>query len=166
MATSPVVPTAAVRAATDADVGSIIAMADAAANTLRGQRGADVMLAREAPVPTASTLADWIARSDATVLLGLLDDQPVGVASASVEVLVGGERLAVIPMLWVEEEARSVSVGEALLNALVDWARAQGCASIDAYALPGERVTKNFFEAAGFKARLLTVHHRLDAEPS
>ena len=65
-------------------------------------------------------------------------------------------------MLWVDPEARSVSVGEAMLNAIVEWARSQDCASVDAYALPGERITKNFFEAAGFKARLLTVHHRLD----
>jgi GNAT superfamily N-acetyltransferase len=164
--TSPVVPTAAVRPASEADIATIIAMAETAAGVLKGQRGADVMLAREAPVPTAAALTEWIARDDATVLLGLLDDQPVGIGAAHVDVLRDGERLAVIPMLWVDEQARSVSVGEALLNALVDWARTQGCASVDAYALPGERVTKNFFEAAGFKARLLTVHHRLDVDPA
>lgn len=163
MTTNPVVPAATVRAATSSDIGAIRAMAEAAAATLRGQRGADVMLAREAPVPTEAQIADWIHHDDATVLLGLLDEQPVGVIAAHVDVLRDGERLAVVPMLWVDEEARSVSVGEAMLNAIVDWARAQGCAAVDAYALPGERVTKNFFEAAGFKARLLTVHHRLDA---
>jgi GNAT superfamily N-acetyltransferase len=163
VATSPVVPTASVRAATEADTVAVAEMAERAAASLRGQRGADVMLAREAPVPTATTLTDWMSRGDATVLLGLLDEQPVGVAAAVVEVLLDDEHLAVIPMLWVDEEARAMSVGEALLVALVDWARAQGCAAVDAYALPGERITKNFFEAAGFKARLLTVHHRIDA---
>ncbi len=162
MTTGAVVPTAAVRVATPADVGLVIEMAERAASTLRGQRGADVMLAREASVPSATTLGEWLSRGDATVLLGLLDGQPVGVIAAHVDALLGGERLAVIPMLWVDEEARSVSVGEALLDAIVAWARAQGCAAVDAYALPGERITKNFFEAAGFKARLLTVHHRLD----
>ncbi|MBA2607901.1 MAG: GNAT family N-acetyltransferase [Actinobacteria bacterium] len=162
MTTDAVVPTAAVRVATPADVGLVIEMAERAASRLRGQRGADVMLAREATVPSATRLAEWMSSGDATVLLGLLDGQPVGVIAAHVDVLVGGERLAVIPVLWVDEEARAVSVGEALLNAIVDWARAQGCAALDAYALPGERITKNFFEAAGFKARLLTVHHRLD----
>ncbi len=165
MTTGAVVPVATVRDATSADVGAITAMAEAAADTLRGQRGADVMLAREAPVPSASQLADWMSRGDATVLLGLLDDQPVGVIAAHVDVLIGGERLAVVPMLWVDPEARSVSVGEAMLNAIVEWARSQDCAAVDAYALPGERITKNFFEAAGFKARLLTVHHRLDVTP-
>jgi len=162
MTTNPVVPSATVRVATQADIGEIVAMAERAANTLRGQRGADVMLAREAPVPTANVLSHWMSRGDATVLLGLLDDHPVGVGAVHVDVLLDGERLAVIPMLWVDEEARAVSVGEALLNAIVEWARTRDCAAVDAYALPGERITKNFFEAAGFKARLLTVHHRLD----
>lgn len=162
MTTSPVVPNATVRAATQTDIIDIIAMAERAAATLRGQRGANVMLAREAPVPTANALSHWMSRGDATVLLGLLDEHPVGVAAAHVDVLIDGERLAVIPMLWVDEDARAVSVGEALLNGIVEWARGQDCAAVDAYALPGERITKNFFEAAGFKARLLTVHHRLD----
>ena len=165
MTTGAVVPAATVRVATPADIDAVTTMAQAAADTLRGQRGADVMLAREAPVPSASKLTDWMSRGDATVLLGLLDDQPVGVIAAHVDVLLDGERLAVVPMLWVDPEARSVSVGEAMLNAIVDWARAQDCAAVDAYALPGERITKNFFEAAGFKARLLTVHHRLSDTP-
>jgi hypothetical protein len=30
--------------------------------------------------------------------------------------------------------------------------------------MPGERATKNFYEAAGFKARLLVVNHRIERE--
>jgi hypothetical protein len=29
-------------------------------------------------------------------------------------------------------------------------------------ALPGDREAKNFFEASGFKARLLTMHHTFE----
>jgi N-acetylglutamate synthase-like GNAT family acetyltransferase len=161
-----VVPTASVRAAVESDVPHITAMAEAAAAALHGSRGAELMLLREAQPPEATAIAEWLHEGDVTVQVGLLDDVPVAAGIAHLEVLTGGTRLAVVTMLWVDEAARSVSVGEALLGGLVDWARAAGCESIDAYALPGERVTKNFFEAAGFKARLLTVSHRLDAEPT
>ena len=159
------VPTAAVRPATEGDVPAIAAMAEAAATTLHGSRGAELMLLREAQPPDASCIAEWLHAGDVTVQVGTLDDVPVAAAVAHLEVLTGGTRLTVVTMLWVDEDARSVGVGEALLGGLIAWAKAAGCDSIDAYALPGERITKNFFEAAGFKARLLTVSHKLD-EPT
>ncbi len=162
MGADAVVPTAAVRAATELDVPSIAAMATDAGAALHDARGAELMLLRESPPPDATHIAECLHEGDVAVLVGLLDDVVVGAAVAHLELLTGGTRLAVVTMLWVDEAARSVGVGEALLGGLVDWARASGCDSIDAYALPGERITKNFFEAAGFKARLLTVSHRLD----
>ena len=157
-------PTPSVRAATAADVSAIVTMAEAAAAALQGSRGAELMLSRESRPATAAELGEWLHAGDTAVLVGLLDDVPVGAGIGHVEVLTGGTLLAVVTMLWVDEDARAVGVGEAILGALVDWARGAGCHSIDAYALPGERITKNFFEAAGFKARLLTVSHRLDAD--
>ena len=159
-------PTPAVRGATDADVPAITAMAEAAAASLHASRGAELLLLRESPAPEATQISEWLHAGDMTVQVGTLDDVPVAAGIARLEVLTGGTRLAVVTMLWVDEAARAVGVGEALLAGLVDWARAAGCESIDAYALPGERITKNFFEAAGFKARLLTVSHRLDDDPS
>jgi GNAT superfamily N-acetyltransferase len=151
-----------VRAATPADVPAIAAMAEAAATVLHGSRGAELLLLRESEPPEATQIGEWLHAGDVAVFVGTLDDVSVGAAIAHVEVLTGGTLLAVVTMLWVDEAARAVGVGEVLLGRLVEWARAAGCASIDAYALPGERITKNFFEAAGFKARLLTVSHRLD----
>jgi hypothetical protein len=49
-------------------------------------------------------------------------------------------------------------VGEALLDAAMAFGREHACRGIDSYALPGARETKNFFETAGMKARLLVVH--------
>jgi GNAT superfamily N-acetyltransferase len=160
---SVAVPTPSVRPATAADISTVARMAESAATTLHGSRGAELMLLRESQPAEATQIGEWLHAGDVAVLVGLLDDVPVGAAIAHVEVLTGGTLLAVVTMLWVDEDARSVGVGEAILGALVDWARTAGCQSIDAYALPGERITKNFFEAAGFKARLLTVSHRLDA---
>lgn len=155
------VPVAAVRPATEDDLAFVEALAGRAAASLEGGRGAALMLAREAPPPSVAQLALALTAEGETVLLGTLDEVPVGAIAARVEELADGVRLAVVTLLFVDEEARSVSVGEGLLNAIVDWARDKGCGSVDAYALPGERITKNFFEAAGFKARLLTVHHDL-----
>ena len=154
-------PEAAVRPAVDEDLPLLEAMAGRAAASLDGARGAALLLSRETPPPTLEELRELAHAGDAVVLVGTLDDVPVGAAVARIENLPGGVRLAVVTLLWVDEEARAVSVGEGLLNAVVDWARANDCGSVDAYALPGERITKNFFEAAGFKARLLTVHHDL-----
>ncbi len=61
----------------------------------------------------------------------------------------------------MEPDAREVGVGEAVLARALEWATARGCIGVDAWALPGERATKNFFEAAGFTARLLVVHRSL-----
>jgi GNAT superfamily N-acetyltransferase len=162
---SVAVPTPSVRPATAADIPAIAAMAEAAAASLHGSRGAELMLLRESQPPEPTQIEAWLHTGDVAMIVGTLDDVAVGCAIAHVEVLTGGTLLAVVTMLWVDEDARAVGVGEAILERLVAWARTAGCASIDAYALPGERITKNFFEAAGFKARLLTVSHRLD-EPT
>ena len=66
--------------------------------------------------------------------------------------------------IFVEEGARQVGVGEAMMADLVAWCREQGCVGMDAMALPGHRSTKNFFEESGFTARNLVMHHRLDED--
>ena len=62
----------------------------------------------------------------------------------------------------MEEGARGVGVGSALMDALVTWCRKRGCGDIDALALPGDRSSKQRLEAAGFTARLLTLNRQLD----
>lgn len=44
-------------------------------------------------------------------------------------------------------------------------ATAAGCLGIDALALPGNRETKNFFEASGLTARAIVVHRSLGGPP-
>ena len=99
---------------------------------------------------------------DQNIVLGLINDVPVGYAVTSVELLRTGDVLGIVSDLWVEPEAREVGVGEALINAIIEWCKERNCVGIDSLALPGNRATKNFFETFGFKARLLTVHHSLD----
>ena len=62
---------------------------------------------------------------------------------------------------YVEPGARGVGLGRLLLDAAVAWLEAQGCPGVDGVALPGDRAAKSFYESAGFKARLLTMHRAL-----
>jgi GNAT superfamily N-acetyltransferase len=80
---------------------------------------------------------------------------------ARVEQLRNASCLGVIDDIFVEDEARGVGVGEAMMADLVAWCTEQGCVGIDAMALPGHRATKNFFEESGFTARKLVMHHVL-----
>ena len=94
-------------------------------------------------------------------MVGTIDDVVIGYALARAEVLRDGTQLGVIDDLFVEEGARAVGVGEAMIGALVEWCGERGCRGIDAMALPGHRAAKNFFEESGFTARKLVMHHVL-----
>ncbi len=95
------------------------------------------------------------------VLAGTLDDATVAYACARLDELADGSRIGVVTDLYVEPEARSVGLGELLMNDLVDWCRAAGCTGVDSLALPGDRATKNFFESFGLVARAIVVHRSL-----
>ena len=97
----------------------------------------------------------------ARVWVGGLDDASVGFAVARLVVLRDRTSLAAIDALYVLPEARGVGLGEALMDEVLAWAVAGGAAAVDAVALPGDRVTKNFFERYGLTARALQVHRRL-----
>lgn len=153
------------RRATADDLGRLGELAREALAELRPTRGGSLFVAREArPDPVEDTLAADLADPDAVVLAGAIDDAAIGYAVGRLEVLRDGGRLGVISDLYVEAGARSVGVGEALMDELLDWFRARGCAGIDATALPGNRATKNFFEESGFSARLLVMHRPLVPE--
>jgi GNAT superfamily N-acetyltransferase len=64
----------------------------------------------------------------------------------------------ILDACFVETGARGVGVGRLLLDAVLSWVEARGAHGMDGTALPGDRAAKNFYESAGFKARLLTMH--------
>ncbi|MGH9150801.1 MAG: GNAT family N-acetyltransferase, partial [Acidimicrobiales bacterium] len=112
--------------------------------------------------PAGEWLAAALADPGQRVLVGTIGDEVTGYAVGRLEALADGRVLGVIDELFVEPEARHVGVGAALAGALVEWCGAAGCAGVDAQALPGNRAAKNFFEAAGFSARLIVMHHRFE----
>ena len=113
----------------------------------------------------APMAADWesmLDRPDVLVLVGALDGVVVGFAVNSYQVEAGGSRWGRLDACFVEEEARAVGVGRLLLERSLAWLADEGCVGVDGAALPGDRGAKSFFESAGFKARLLTMHRELD----
>ena len=52
-------------------------------------------------------------------------------------------------------ECNEPGVRDLVLDAL----RRQGLVRFDAHVLPGHRLAKNFFEAGGFSARSIVMHH-------
>lgn len=153
----------AARPATVDDLELVTTMAEAAIDELQPLRGGAVWANTDARVhPIGEGLRREVAASDATVLVGTIDGAPVGYAAAHRRTLHDGTAMARITDLYVIPEARKVGVGEALILAVEQWARAEGLIGLDSLALPGDRDTKNFFETFGLVARALEVHRRID----
>jgi ribosomal protein S18 acetylase RimI-like enzyme len=151
------------RPASAEDIPRVVELAELMRAELGAMRGGSLWLARDAwPEPLEDAYDALLARDDALVLLGTLDDVVIGFAAVVVEQLRSGARLGVITDLYVEPEAREVGVGEVLVDALVAHCETAGCVGIDATALPGHRAAKNFFEGHGFTARALAMHRRLE----
>lgn len=151
------------RPATDADLPAIVALAEALRVQMADQRGGPLWAAHDALVPpTPETLSGRLSDPGLVTLVGTLDGHILAYGLAHTEVVPGTGLLGVIDELFVAEPARAVGLGETLLGALVAGCVAAQCVGIDATALPGDRLAKNFFESAGFKARRLVMHKSLD----
>lgn len=152
----------ATRPAAEADVSRLAELCRQALAEVGGrERGGAVFVAREARAePVEESLLGDMADPERIVLVGTIDGVVVGYATGRTEELRDGTILGVVDDLFVEEGARSVGVGECMMDDLLGWFRGRACSGVDAFALPGDRATKNFFEECGFSARLLVMHHR------
>jgi GNAT superfamily N-acetyltransferase len=81
----------------------------------------------------------------------------IGEVAVGYLVLVVSSELAEVADVYVTPAARELGFGDALLAAGLDRARACGCSLLEGASLPGDRDTKNLYERAGIKARLITV---------
>lgn len=112
--------------------------------------------------PIPDSLRSLIEDSDAVVLVGEIDFNPFGFLVARVEQMLpqaGGQEIGSIRLIYTEREAREVAVGEVMRDEVMDMLRARGISKFDAHVLPGHRLAKNFFEAGGFSARSIVMHH-------
>ena len=112
--------------------------------------------------PIAESFVAALADDDVKLYIGEVDDYPLGFILGSSELLnahEGDTRVAAIRLVFVEEEARAVGLGEVMRDRLMDEFRTSGHTLFDAHVLPGHRLAKNFFEAGGFSARAIVMHH-------
>ena len=129
---------------------------------VRHQRGGATLAG---PLEAGDLLSGWLEPSPpeaAALLVGEFGDVVVGLLAVSTFTRPGQDTLSGrVECVYVEDEARGVGVGSALMDAAVAWCIERGCADMDARALPGDRASKQRLEAAGFTARLLILNRRL-----
>jgi GNAT superfamily N-acetyltransferase len=107
----------------------------------------------------ARTFSDLLDDPSRRVLVGTLDGAVTGVAACHVgDPAPDGVRHGVLDACYVEPGARGLGLGQLLASTALAWLRSQDCHGVDGLALPGDRAAKQFFESAGLKARLLTMH--------
>jgi GNAT superfamily N-acetyltransferase len=131
------------RPAVPEDDGDIAKLRARAADEARSKRG-------------GMRLVDAHDGDPDSIVVGTIGDAVVGYASVTRR-----NGLASLAELFTEPEARGVGVGDSMLRVAEALASQWGCAAIESVALPGDRDTKNFFEAHGMVSRLLLVSRTL-----
>ncbi|MGH3649341.1 MAG: GNAT family N-acetyltransferase [Acidimicrobiia bacterium] len=112
--------------------------------------------------PVTSSFRDAIDDPETVLLIGEIDGYPFGFLMARVEPLLAqadGELVGAIRLIYVDQEAREVALGEEMRDMALEILRSRGITKFDAHVLPGHRLVKNFFEAGGFSARSIIMHH-------
>ena len=103
----------------------------------------------------------WGKRIDSprwTVFVAGLDDVALGYLCIDFE----AQRDApLIEAVYVTADARELGLGDSMVSAAIEECLRHGANAIDAYALPGDRETKNLFERSGLTARLLIVTKKI-----
>jgi ribosomal protein S18 acetylase RimI-like enzyme len=112
--------------------------------------------------PVETSFRELLDDEESIVVIGELEGYPFGFVWARVEQILpqaGGAEVGSIRLIYVHPEAREVSLGEEMREFTMDLLRERGISRFDAHVLPGHRLAKNFFEAGGFSARSIIMHH-------
>lgn len=119
-------------------------------------------LADGLPEPVEESLEAAISDPDVSVWVGEIEEVPFGFLLARVERMLpqaGGAEVGSIRLVFSQPDAREVGVAEAMREAALIGFRKRNITRFDAHVLPGHRLAKNFFEAGGFSARSIIMHH-------
>jgi ribosomal protein S18 acetylase RimI-like enzyme len=112
--------------------------------------------------PVTESLREAIDSDGTVLVVGEVEGYPFGFLLARVEPLLAqaeGEQVGAIRLIYVDDEAREVALGETMRDLALGILRDRGVTKFDAHVLPGHRLAKNFFEAGGFAARSIVMHH-------
>ena len=101
------------------------------------------------------------AADESAAFVGTFDDVVIGYGIVEVVELTRRREARDRDRALRRAGGREVGVGETIVNALLEWCRERECIGVDATALPGHRVAKNFFEEQGFVSRSLTMYRGL-----
>lgn len=137
-----------VRSATASDADQLVWLEGVSRRALTSQRGGPRWLdTHPAHDPR------WLDTIESSlVFVAHVDEVVVGYLVASIHA-----DLLRIDDVFVHQEAREVGFGDELLAAAIDAGRRAGLHLLEGESLPGDRDTKNLYERAGIKARLITV---------
>jgi ribosomal protein S18 acetylase RimI-like enzyme len=155
----------AVRKAEPGDARDLVALSSECVLGLADQRGGPLLVAHRPELAGAFETDAFAARlADPTrlTLVGTIDQVVMGMALGRIETLRDGDRLGQLDGCYVDPGARSVGLGHLLVDSMMSWFEAERCIGADGIVLPGDRDGKNFFESAGFKARLLVMHRAIE----
>ncbi|MEO8364076.1 MAG: GNAT family N-acetyltransferase [Ilumatobacteraceae bacterium] len=104
----------------------------------------------------------WNERIDSNewlVLVAGFDNEALGYLCVNFAAPSGAPLIEVV---YVTDGARQLGLGDGLVTAAIAECRRRNASEIDAYALPGDRETKNLFERSGLTARLLIASKNIE----
>ena len=153
------VPDPAVRDAAAGDAADLERLFSLAREELADRKGAWLWERSDSPFSDLQDAVRSVLNAPWITVVGSIDNVIVGYLIAEQKQMHADGDIGVVRGLYVEEGARDVGVGDALIMHALDRFKDAGCVGVDSWALPGERDTKNFYEAHGFSARTIVVHH-------
>ena len=143
-----------VRIAQPQDAAAIVQLEEQCVHESESFRGSAQL--QEAAPAIGNDLEHILENVNHSVFVIMSSDEVSGFAQMEIT-----DTVALVRRVYVQLTARELGAGATLIDELRKHARLRGCTRIDAYALPGDRLTKNLFERAGMKARLLIASSEL-----
>ncbi len=139
--------------ATERHLEQIRVLAREARSGLANHKGGESLRA-ELPETIGGT--SGLPDSDLSLIAGLVGDDVLGYGVLRIR-----DSRAELREIYVTPEARCVGVGTRILETAKELAAVAHCVTLDSFALPGDRHTKNFFEEHDMVTRKLVVQTRL-----
>jgi L-amino acid N-acyltransferase YncA len=149
-----------IRSANNADIGPIASMLHRLAEQHAGYDRARFLI----PADAVSVCEEWLRRRENDGRVAVLVAQADGVITGCLV----AEAFATEPHycsgphtyvhdIFVDAESRRSGVAHALIDAVAEWSRDRGIAQLRAAVAVANGVSRDFFEAAGFRPTLTEV---------
>jgi ribosomal protein S18 acetylase RimI-like enzyme len=125
--------------------GETARLRDLRLRALRADPGAFAETYEEARDRPLDAWAAWAADASRIVLVAIEDERWVGMVACRLR-----EHDAWLTALWVDPAARGTGLAKRLVDAVADWARAHGRATLDLSVTTNNAPASAFYERAGF----------------